>query len=412
MYFFYNILTNLAIIISPVIILYRILNGKEDAKRIGEKFCIYSKKKTNKNIWIHATSVGELMSIVSIVKKLEKNKKIKNILLSTSTTSSAKIFKKLKLKKTSHVYFPLDNNYIVKRFIKYWQPEIAIFIDSEIWPNMFNNLKLSNIPIIIMNARITERSFNKWKIFPNFANQVFGKISLALPQNLETFKYLKLLKVKNIKTAGNLKYYGKKNNQDHQAKSLKNKFRNFKVWCAASTHSNEEILIGKLHKMLKKREKRLITIIIPRHINRTNEIASALNNLDLNCITHSSNQKIQKDTDVYLVDSYGESSRFYSLTNISFVGGSIINHGGQNPLEPARLGNYIINGPNVKNFKEIYSFLNNLKMASSTSNILKMENFILKKIKTKVPNKNIKKIIKIGDEVLEKNLFYINKYLI
>jgi 3-deoxy-D-manno-octulosonic-acid transferase len=395
-----------------VIILYRILNGKEDAKRIGEKFCIYSKKKTNKNIWIHATSVGELMSIVSIVKKLEKNKKIKNILLSTSTTSSAKIFKKLKLKKTSHVYFPLDNNYIVKRFIKYWQPEIAIFIDSEIWPNMFNNLKLSNIPIIIMNARITERSFNKWKIFPNFANQVFGKISLALPQNLETFKYLKLLKVKNIKTAGNLKYYGKKNNQDHQAKSLKNKFRNFKVWCAASTHSNEEILIGKLHKMLKKREKRLITIIIPRHINRTNEIASALNNLDLNCITHSSNQKIQKDTDVYLVDSYGESSRFYSLTNISFVGGSIINHGGQNPLEPARLGNYIINGPNVKNFKEIYTFLNNLKMASSTSNILKMENLILKKIKTKVPNKNIKKIIKIGDEVLEKNLFYINKYLI
>ena len=412
MYFFYNILANLAIIISPVIIFYRILKGKEDVKRVGEKFCIYSKKKTNKNIWIHAASVSELMSIVPIVIKLEKNKKIKNILLSTSTTSSAKIFKKLKLKKTSHVYFPLDNNFIVKKFIKYWQPELAIFIDSEIWPNMFNNLKLSNIPIIIMNARITERSFNKWKIFPNFANQVFGKISLALPQNLETFKYLKLLKVKNIKTAGNLKYYGKKNNQDHLAKSLKNKFRNFKVWCAASTHNDEEILIGKLHKRLKKIEKKLITIIIPRHIDRTNEIIDALNNLDLNCITHTSNQKLQKDTDVYLVDSYGESSRFYNLTNISFVGGSIINHGGQNPLEPARLGNYIISGPNVKNFKEIYTFLNNLKMASSTSNILKMENLILKRIKSKVPNKNIKKIIKIGDEVLEKNLFYINKYLI
>ena len=412
MYFFYNILTNLAIIISPVIIFYRILKGKEDAKRIGEKFCIYSKKKTNKNIWIHAASVGELMSIVPIVTKLEKNKKIKNILLSTSTISSAKIFKKLKLKKTSHVYFPLDNNYIVKRFIKYWRPEIAIFIDSEIWPNMFSNLELSNIPIIIMNARISERSFNKWQIFPNFANQVFGKISLALPQNFETLKYLKLLKVKNIKIAGNLKYYGQKNNQDHLAKSLKNKFRNFQVWCAASTHDNEEILIGKLHKRLKKRKKKLITIIIPRHINRTNEIIDALNNLDLNCITHSSNQKLRKDTDVYLVDRYGESSRFYDLTNISFVGGSIINHGGQNPLEPARLGNYIINGPNVKNFKEIYTFLNNLKMASSTSNILTMENLILKRLKTKAPNKNIKKIIKIGDEVLEKNLFYINKYLI
>ena len=176
MYFFYRIITNLAILISPVIILFRILKGKEDAKRVGEKFCIYSQKKTNKKIWIHAASVGELMSIISIIKKLEKNKKIKSILLSTSTTSSAKIFKKLNLKKTSHIYFPLDNKYIVKRFIRYWQPELAIFIDSEIWPNMFKNLHLSKIPIIVMNARITERSFNKWQIFPDFAKQVFGKI--------------------------------------------------------------------------------------------------------------------------------------------------------------------------------------------------------------------------------------------
>ena len=412
MYFFYNILTTLAIIISPIIIIYRILKGKEDLKRVGEKFSIYSQKKNNKKVWIHAASVGELMSIIPVLRKLEKNKKIKNILLSTSTTSSAKIFNKLKLKKTSHVYFPLDNNYIVKRFINYWQPKLAIFIDSEIWPNMFKNLYLKDIPIIIMNARITERSFNKWQIFPKFAKKVFGGISLALPQNLETLKYLKLLKVKNIKIAGNLKYYGQKNNQDHVTKLLENKFRDFKVWCAASTHYNEEILIGKLHKKLKKKEKRLITIIIPRHISRTNEIKEALNKLNLSCISHSSNQKIQKNTDIYLVDSYGESSKFYNLTNVSFVGGSIIKHGGQNPLEPARLGNYIISGPNVKNFKEIYAFLNNLKMSSFSSDILKMENLILKKLKNKTPNKNIKKIIKIGNDVLEKNLFYINKYLI
>ena len=412
MHFFYNILTNLTIIISPLIIVYRLLKGKEDIKRFGEKFCIYSKKKNNKKIWIHAASVGELMSIVPIIRKLESNKKIKNILVSTSTNSSAKIFKKLKFKKTSHVYYPLDNNYIVKRFIKYWNPEIAIFIESEIWPNMFSNLKLRNIPIIIMNARITKRTFNKWKIFPSFAQKVFKNISLALPQNLETLKYLKLLKVKNIKIAGNLKYYGQKNNQDYVVKLLKHKFRNFKVWCAASTHYNEETLIGKLHKRLKKREKKLITIIIPRHINRTNEIIGELNNLGLNSITHSSNQKLQKNTDIYLVDSYGETSRFYSLTNVSFVGGSIIKHGGQNPLEPARLGNYVINGPHVKNFKEIYTFLNNLKMSTSTSNILSMEDIIFRKLNTKTKYKNIKKIIKIGNDVLEKNLFYINKYLI
>ena len=379
---------------------------------MGKNLVFILKKKNNKKVWIHAASVGELMSIIPIIRKLEKNKKIKNILLSTSTTSSAKIFNKLKLKKTSHVYFPLDNNYIVKRFINYWQPELAIFIDSEIWPNMFNNLHIKNIPIIIMNARITQRSFNRWQIFPNFAKQVFGKISLVLPQNLETLKYLKLFKVKDIRIAGNLKYYGQKNNHAHSKKLLKNKFKNFKVWCAASTHYNEEILIGNLHKKLKKKEKKLITIIIPRHINRTNEIKEALNKLDLNYISHSSNQKIQKDTDIYLVDSYGESSRFYNLTNVSFVGGSIIKHGGQNPLEPARLGNYIVSGPNINNFKEIYAFLNNLKMSSFSSDILTMENLILKRLKNKTPNKNIKKIIKIGNDVLEKNLFYINKYLI
>ena len=412
MYFFYNILTNLATIISPILIIYRIVKGKEDVKRVGEKFCIYSKKKSNKKVWIHAASVGELMSIVPVIRKLEKNKKIKNILLSTSTTSSAKIFNKLKLKKTSHIYFPLDNNFIVKRFINYWQPELAIFIDSEIWPNMFRNLHIKDIPIIIMNARITERSFNKWQLFPNFANQVFGKITLALPQNLETLKYLKLLKVRDIKIAGNLKYYGQKDNHDYSTKSLKNKFKDFKVWCAASTHFNEEILIGNLHKKLKKKERKLITIIIPRHVSRTNEIKEALNKIELNCILHSSNEKIKKNTDIYLVDSYGETSKFYNLTNISFVGGSIIKHGGQNPLEPARLGNYIISGTNVKNFKEIYAFLSKLKMSSITSDILKMENLILKRLNNKTPNKNIKRIIKIGNDVLEKNLFYINKYLI
>ena len=412
MYFFYNILTNIAIIISPIIIIYRIVKGKEDIKRVGEKFCIYSKKKSNKKVWIHAASVGELMSVVPVIRKLENNKKIKSILLSTSTTSSAKIFNKLKLKKTSHIYFPLDNNFIVKRFINYWQPELAIFIDSEIWPNMFRNLQIKDIPIIIMNARITKRSFNKWQIFPNFAKQVFGKITLALPQNLETLKYLKLLKVRDIKTAGNLKYYGQKDNHDSSKKLLKNKFKDFKVWCAASTHFNEEILIGNLHKKLKKKQRKLITIIIPRHVSRTNEIKETLNKIDLNCILHSSNEKIKKDTDIYLVDSYGETSKFYNLTNISFVGGSIIKHGGQNPLEPSRLGNYIISGPNVKNFKEIYAFLSKLKMSSITSDILKMENLILKRLNNKTPNKNIKRIIKIGNDVLEKNLFYINKYLI
>ena len=413
MLFLYQLILTIIILFSPALIIFRILKNKEHRSRYKEKFGFYSKRRVDgKLIWFHGASVGEILSIIPLVKKYEKDKNINQILITSSTLSSSKIIKKLKFKKTIHQFYPVDHIFITQKFLKYWKPNVAIYIESEVWPSMFNELDRKKIPLILLNTRITKKSFNRWQIFSNFANQVFGKISLALPQNQETLKYLKLLKVKNIKIAGNLKYYGQENKRDHLVKSLKDKFKNFKVWCAASTHNNEEILIGKLHKKLKNREKKLITIIIPRHVNRTNKIIDGLNNLNLNCVKHSSNPKLQKNTDIYLVDSYGESSRFYSLTNICFVGGSIVKHGGQNPLEPARLGNYIINGPNVKNFKEIYTFLNILKISSSTSNILKMEKKILRVLKTKTNNRNIKKIIKIGNDVLKKNLLYINKYLI
>ena len=413
MFFLYQTILTLIIIISPIIILIRVFKNKEHKIRYKEKFSFSSKKRANgKLIWFHGASVGEILSIIPLIKIYEKNKYISQILITSSTLSSSKIVDQFKLKKTIHQFYPIDHAYITRKFLKYWKPDISVFIDSEIWPCMFSQLERNKTPLILINARITKSSFGRWQIFSKFASQVFGKISLALPQNLETLKYLKILKVKNIKTAGNLKYYGEKNNQINKAKRLKNKFKDFKIWCAASTHNNEEVLIGKLHKNLKKKERNLITIIIPRHINRTSEIIDDFNNLNLKCVTHSSNQKLQINTDIYLVDSYGESSSFYNLTNVCFVGGSIIKHGGQNPLEPARLGNYIINGPNVKNFKEIYTFLNNLKISSTTSNILKMENIILKKLKTKTNNKNMRKIIKIGNDVLKKKLFYINKYLI
>ena len=412
MYFFYAILTNLAVLISPLIFIYRILKGKEDPKRFQEKIGIYSKKKIKNNIWIHAASIGELMSVIPIINKLENNKKIKSIIVTTTTNSSAKIFSKLRFKKTFHIYFPLDNNFLTKRFINYWQPQTAIFVESEVWPNMYKNLKINKIPIIILNARIVKKTLDRWKIFPSFAREVFDKITLALPSNLETLKYLKQLQVKNISVAGNLKYYGEKNIKGINDKLLRKKFKNSKIWSAASTHKNEEIFLGKLHKNLKKNNKRLITIIIPRHINRVPEIIDDMNKLGLKTITHSSNLKIKNNTDIYLVDSYGVSSKFYNLTNLTFVGGSIINHGGQNPLEPARFGNFIINGPNVNNFREIYSFLTKHKMSLTTSSSLKMEKIILKKLNHKKNKQNIKKIIKIGKQVLDKNLLYINKYII
>jgi 3-deoxy-D-manno-octulosonic-acid transferase len=411
MYFFYNLITNLVFIISPLIFIYRIFKRKEDPKRFQEKLCIYSKKKIRNKVWIHAASIGELMSVIPIINKFEKDNKIKSIIITTTTLSSARIFSKLKFRKTFHVYFPLDTNFLTKKFINFWKPELAIFVDSEIWPNMYKNLEINKIPIIILNARMVKKTLNRWKIFPNFAKEVFSKITLAMPQNLETSKYLKQLNVKNIKIAGNLKYYGEKDKKDLDNKILKNKFKNFNIWCAASTHDNEEIFIGKLHQNLKRYGRKLITIIIPRHISRSSKIIDDMKEIGLNTIIHSSNQKIKKDTDIYLVDSYGISSKFYNLTNVTFVGGSLVAHGGQNPLEPARLGNYIINGPYVSNFREIYSYLNKIKISSKTSSILEIEKIIIKKINKKKNKQSINKINKIGEQILDKNLFYINKYL-
>jgi 3-deoxy-D-manno-octulosonic-acid transferase len=411
MYFVYNIFLYIVFLLSPIIFLVRILNSKEDPKRFKEKLCIYSKKNNLKSIWFHAVSVGELMSILPVLKILEKDRKIDQIIVTTTTISSAKIFEKQKFRNIVHKYFPIDTNFLNKKFIKYWKPQAAFFVDSEIWPNMFKNLKKNNIPVILLNGRITKRSFERWSLIKNFSKAVFKNISLALPSNSETKNYLKKLGVNKIKLIGNLKYYGLSKVKNKDKKFLKNKFKNFKVWCAASTHEGEENIISKLHKNIKRKQKKLLTILIPRHINRVEKIIEQINIDKLKVIKHSSSTSIKQNTDIYIVDTYGEAWKFYNLSNICFMGGSIINHGGQNPLEPARLGNYIVNGPNIGNFKEIYEFLSKNNMSTTTSNMSKIQKIIEKKLNNKISNLNKTKIIKIGEKILNGNMIYINKYI-
>ena len=410
MFFIYEVLGLIFILFSPLIFLIRIILGKENPQRFLEKFCIYSKNPNfKKTIWLHGASVGEILSIIPIIQELEKNKKINKILLSSSTTSSALIFSKYKFKKTTHIYFPIDTNYLTNKFINYWNPKVAMFIDSEIWPNMFKNLEKNNIPIVLINGRITKKSFMRWMKFPSFAIKIFKKISLALPQNTETLKYLKILGVKKIKFVGNLKYFGQ--SKKFLDKSTKLKFKNRLIFCAASTHFNEELFIGKLHKELKSKYKNLLTIIIPRHVNRSNSIINELESINLNTVTRSSRQKISKTTDIYIVDTYGEATKFYELSKVTFLGGSLIKHGGQNPLEPARLGNYILHGPNIQNFKEVYRMLSKLNVSKKANNINNMKKIIDRKIEYKQNSKIIKKLNLIGINILKKNLTEINKFV-
>ncbi len=412
MFVIYNFFLFLLLLISPLIVLIRIFLGKEDQNRFKEKYGFFSKNnELSETIWIHGASVGEILSIIPIVKRLEEDKKIKRILVTSSTISSSHILSKFKFKKTVHQFYPFDLNFLTKHFVNHWKPKLAIFVDSEIWPNMFKNLHKRNIPIILLNARITKKSFNRWKFLPNFSKKIFEKITLALPQNMETKKYLKLLGTKNIKLVGNLKFFGGTQKDNKKNLILKKKFLKRIIFCAASTHRTEELFIGKVHKELKSEIKNLITIIIPRHINRKKEILNELNNIGLNSQLHTSSKKLNKDTDIYIVDTYGETAKFYSLSKLTFLGGSLIPHGGQNPLESAREGNYILYGPHIENFKEVYKILEKLKITTRVNSIKNMKTVVRQKINFLQRNKVNKKLKYLGDKILNKNLHEIKKFI-
>ena len=409
MFFLYQIIFTLIIFISPILIYFRILKNKEHKTRYKEKFSITSKKRIKGNlIWFHGASVGEIQSIIPLIENYEKDKTINQILITSSTLSSSNILVKFKFKKTIHQFYPLDHIYIASKFLRYWKPNIAIFIESEIWPCMFKELEKRKIPIVLLNARITQKTFDKWMKLKNFTNEIFNKITIAYPQNLETKYFLKKLKTNKVKTIGNLKFiennYEKFNTISNK---LKSQFKTKKIWVASSTHSNEEIFCAKTHIQLKKKIRNLVTIIIPRHIHRTNKIISELESLNLKVTKHSSKNKNIENTDVYLVDTFGETKKFHKISCSVFLGGSIIKRGGQNPLEAARYGARILHGPNIDNFKDVYKTLSLLKASKKITSPNELASLIIFK-----RNKNLgSKIKKIGGKILKETINELDKLI-
>ena len=402
MILFYRFFINLILIFSPLIILIRLLKKKENPKRFKEKFCFFSKKrKSGDLIWIHVASIGELISVIPLIYEIENISKIKQILVTSTTVSSSYIFKKFKFKKTIHQFFPIDTNYFAKKFLDYWKPKLAIFIESEIWPNMIVNLKKKSINHILLNARITNKTFKRWKKMNLFSKKLFQSFNTVYPQNKETEKYLKQLGCKKIIKIGNLKFI---NLIEKIEDGLDYKIRRKrKIWCASSTHNGEEIISARVHLKLKKKINNLLTIIIPRHIDRKNEIINSLNALDLKVHLHSSKKKITDDIDIYLVDTYGETKKFFKISKVVFLGGSMINHGGQNPLEAARFGCKILHGKYIHNFTEIYSLLKRAKQ-SEKINSQKHLDYVLRKslINKHTTDIFIKKMNKNADLILKK----------
>ncbi len=409
MYFFYQILVTILLIISPTILVLRIIKNKEDKKRFIEKLGIPSKKRKKGNlIWFHGASVGEIMSIIPLIKNYEKNKSINQILVTSSTTSSNKIFKKFNFKKTIHQYYPLDHTILTYKFLNFWKPRIAIFVESEIWPSMFKALDNKNIPLILLNARLTKKTFNKWMKIRYFSKSIFEKISIAYPQNLETKNYLRELNIKKVNSIGNLKFAENvEDNINQITNKLKSKFKKRKIWIASSTHNSEEFFCAKTHIELRKKVKNLLTIIIPRHIHRAEDIANEIRKLNLKVAFHSLNPKNINKVDIYIVDTFGETKKFHKLGNSVFLGGSIIKRGGQNPLEAARFGAKILHGPNVDNFKDIYKFLKILNVSKKISTPKELASAIIF-----VKNKSIGiKIKNIGEKILKKTINELDKLI-
>ncbi len=405
MVFVYRFFINIILILSPFIIFFRILRKKEDLFRFKEKLCLFTKKRSKgKLIWFHGASVGEFQSIVPLLEKYEKSNDISQILITSNTLSSSKIISKIKLKKIIHQFFPIDSSFLVKKFINHWNPSMALFIDSEIWPNMLINLKEKNIPTVLINARITKKSFKRWIKLKRFSKLIFNIFDVCLSSNKETAVFLKKLGSRNVKYYGNLKYSQSENEKIEIDSQTINFISKKTAWCASSTHNSEEKFIGLVHNKLKKKYKNLLTVIIPRHINRKEQIRDQISDLGLKVHMHEPKTKIHKDTDIYLVNSFGKTKSFYSVMDHIFLGGSLIEHGGQNPLEAVRYNCNILHGPYVSNFNEIYKFLKKQKISKKIGELNKTVNILDKLFTSKKTKKNIKnKINAIGQKILKKN---------
>jgi 3-deoxy-D-manno-octulosonic-acid transferase len=422
MLFIYRYLAIFLFPIFIIIIFLRSFFNKEDKKRFKEKiFSSYFKPHRDnqkKLIWFHASSIGECLSILPLIDELNKQNKNLSFLITSVTLSSSKLLeKKLKqLPNTTHRFFPLDLEKLAEDFLNAWRPDLVCFVDSEIWPNFLFKIKEKNIPLVLANARITKKSFNKWKIVPSFAVKVFNNFDLCLAASEESKNNLNKLQVKNLKYIGNLKY-AVKDIFDELKDSNKKVLDNYKTWCAASTHDGEEEIILKTHIEIKKKHENILTIIIPRHINRSIYIKNLSKKFNLNAQILDNEDLINSDIEILIINSFGVTSKYFNYCKNIFIGKSFIkekeNVGGQNPIEAAKLGCKIFHGPYIYNFLEVYDLLKSYDVVEKVNNELELSEKIIKNIDVaKLSNqKQINLLNSYGEKILNETAASLNMYL-
>ncbi len=388
---------------------FRILKKKECPLRYKEKLGISLKTRNNGYlIWFHCSSIGELKSIFPIIDHYLKKSQI---LVTTSTLGSNEVFQKKYYNTNNiiHQYAPIDSPQIIKKFFKKWNPNIIFFTESEIWPNQIFYAKNNNIPIILLNARISNKSFIKWKLIKKSMNKILNCFDLILCQSNESADYFNYFGNNNIKILGNLKFVV---SEDFENKEENLNLKKRLVFIALSTHPTEEEVCIKIHSSLKSQYPNLLTIIIPRHINRIAEIQKIIINTKLNFLIAESLDNFKNNTDILIINSYGNTKKILKSSKYIFIGGSLVDHGGQNPIEVAYNNSLIFHGPHVHNFTEIYDFLNKENIAFKINSGAELINQLKEKIND-YQNKNIKeKIIGMGDEILSSTIKELDQYIV
>lgn len=343
---------------AGVLLRQRARRGKEDLNRLAERRGLASLARPEGRLaWLHGASVGEGLALLPLVDKLIA--KGFHVLVTSGTVTSARILAQRLPCGASHQYVPLDAPRFVAAFLDHWRPDLFLLAESEIWPNTICAAHARRIPITLVNARLSPRSFARWRRIPGFIRALLGRIDLCLAQSEDDAERLRRLGAPRVHAVGNLKYDVDAPPADPaRLDALSRQIGARRVWIAASTHAGEEELAMRAHQKLAERFPGLLTVIVPRHVDRGDEIAAAAQAQGFVAARRSLNEPARPETQIYIGDTMGELGLFYRLSSVIFVGKSLVGEGGgQNPIEPAKLGSAIVHGPQVGNFIDVYAAL-------------------------------------------------------
>ena len=353
----YRTLSRLAAPLSPLLLRRRLKRGKEVRERLGER---YGKSRIARPqgplVWLHGASVGELISALPLIERIAAQQV--TVLVTSGTVTSSQMAQHRLPPGVVHQFVPLDAPSYMARFLDRWQPDLALLVESDLWPNMVIETSQRGVPMILINGRMSEASFERWKRLPRTIFNLLRRFDLCLAGTASDALRLTELGAPRVVTTGNLKLDVPPPPADPLAlEAFENAIAHRAMIAATSTHPGEDELVIEAHARLYRNFPGLLTVIAPRHPERGQEVLELAHGAGLSAALRSRGEPLRADTQIYVADTMGELGLIYRLAQAVFVGGSLVEHGGQNPIEPAKLGAPILHGPHVWNFADIYQAL-------------------------------------------------------